>query len=595
MFFLKYVVRAFTSAIALMITLACQTWAGACDLPACNGAIDVMLKGNLRDENSGFILKRIGGKMSDDRIFGTALRLNKGEFLEMDAAKLINPSAGSVIFWVRPHWDGGMESHTFLSLPWKDGKKGYFVVSHGWWEPAGAGLLYFIGNNNDYANMARRIRLTKDEWTQIGCIWNGGDPGSNRLYVNGVLAEVNKLYTGSSQPEGKLLIGSDAGTPLANERWADSDFANITFFRRALSDNEIRDIYEHQTPLRKWPQVAADGAVLETRTIFDEGFGWQTEYGSHETIRRIRKAGFNVYIPCVWHGNGARYPTAFVAKDPNNRFAGRDPLERIITTAHDNGIQVHAMFTVALREDGFARRHSDFYSAATPEHAYDLHRYAFRSFITGLIADVVRRYPIDGINLDYIRTMGTCRCELCKAEYKKRFGRDLLYDADHPKADGSLEPHLQEWQDSVVETIIRDISRIIKALRPDCVLSVDGNPQYYMNSEGRQEARWANSGLVDLVYDMEYNEPPDVERHHLATTEFNNPGMLLLLISNYDWIDGKPVTKAANRLRRSAEYVEKRWGKGFGLYIYSLLSDEQIDMLARGPFRKTSRPPNYVN
>jgi hypothetical protein len=576
--------------LALLLPLIAHARDGSWDIPAGNGAIEIIPGGELPAQTDGKIRTRAGGTVIADSNWGDALRLNRGEHLTLDAPRLINRDGGAVVFWVRPHWDGAdAASHTFLSFPWLDGKSGYFTLSRGWWEPAGAQLTYLIGNNQDHAHVSRHIRFDKGEWTQLACVWQRGSPGKIRLYVNGLLAAENKLFTGAYQPASDLILGSDGGTPLAMGRWADADFAKIAFFRRGLSDSDIRALYERQQPVRRGPQVAEDGAVPQTRAMFDEGIGWQTESGAREIIRRIKKAGFNVYVPCVWHGNGARYPTAYTLTERNSRSSGADPLGRLISIAHENGIQVHVWFTVALREPDFARDHPEFYDATTPSDAFDVHRPVFRSFMVGLMKDFVQRYPVDGINLDYVRTMGTCRCTFCADAYRRRYNRDLLYDDAHPQADGTLEPHLQEWHDSAVEDVVRDISHAVKSLRPACILSVDGNPQTYANREGRQEARWANAGFVDIVYDMDYAEPPDVVRHHLVMEQFRDPGKLLLLIANYDWKEGRSVPKNADSLASTVAYMRRRWGKGLGVYLYSMLSDEQVERLGKGPFGSASR------
>lgn len=559
-----------------------------------NGAISLSFDGDVKKSAGNMMLKQTGGKIISGGISGGALRLLPGEFLILDATRLIDPSAGSVSFWVRPHWDDtDPASHTFISFPWLDGKNGYFIVSRGWWEPDGSGLTYLIGNNQDYSNQARKIRFEKGVWTHIAVVWQGGHPGYVKLYVNGLLASQDKRYTGTYKPGKQLYLGSDLGTPLSNKRWADADFDELAFFKRTLSGDEVRNHYDRLTPLKLESPSDAEGRHQETRAIFDEGDGWQTESGARETIRRVKRAGFNVYVPCVWHGNGARYPTSFTEGEQGKKFIGRDPLERLISIAHDNGIQVYPWFTVALREKWFAQRHKEFHDpSATPADAFDLHRPAFRTFMTGLIADVAMRYPIDGVNLDFIRTMGTCRCKSCVDEYRQRYQRDLVNDAAHPKKDGTLAVHLQEWQDEAVEAVVSDVSGAVRQFRPGGIISVAGNPQSYPSQEGRQEALWANKGLVDLVFDMEYADPPDVERHHLVSAQFNDPGKLVMLVSNHDWKGGRPVPKEARRLNQNADYVRGRWGRGMGVYIYSMLSDDQVEMLRQGPFNTESRPLN---
>ena len=44
----------------------------------------------------------------------------------------------------------------------------------------------------------------------------------------------------------------------------------------------------------------------------------------------------------------------------------------------------------------------------------------FRHLMANLIAEVVSRYDVDGINLDYVRAIGLCTSDFCQADYQKR-------------------------------------------------------------------------------------------------------------------------------------------------------------------------------
>lgn len=541
----------------------------------------------------GVLTKISGGQIIPDGISGKALRLSSGEFLTLDTAKLFNPAEGIIAFWVRPHWDDNdVASHTFLSFTWLDGREGYFAFTRGWWEPDGTGVTYFVGNNYE-SNTARKIRYEKGVWTHLTCAWQAGSPGLIRLYVNGILASESKPFTGAFQPKKELFLGSDNGAlfgrdkPLPNGRWADADFDEITFSRRNLSDAEILDLYERRVPVRHTPKVNSDGIVLETRAIFDEGLHWITESGARNAIQRIKKAGFNVFVPCVWHGSGTSYPSS-VAPPVQWYTLDPDPLKRLITIAHENGIQVHPWFTVMLRDREFL---TDYYGVETPQNAFDVHRPDFRNFIVNTIVDVAQRYDIDGVNLDFIRTMGTCNCNFCVQEYQNIYSRSLVDDAAHPNADGTLEPHLQVWQDTAVEAIVREVSLRVKELRPHCIVSVDGYPQPYPNDQGRQEPRWTNAGLVDLVFSMDYAQPVDVEHHHLMLAQFNESWKMIMLIANYNGIsDNNQVSKPPEQLITTMDYIRMRWGNGMGVYLYSMLDDRQIEAIKKGPFASDAQP-----
>jgi hypothetical protein len=45
-----------------------------------------------------------------------------------------------------------------------------------------------------------------------------------------------------------------------------------------------------------------------------------------------------------------------------------------------------------------------------PESFFDIHDEKFHTFIRDVVLEVVRGYPVDGINLDYIRSGSVCAC-----------------------------------------------------------------------------------------------------------------------------------------------------------------------------------------
>jgi uncharacterized lipoprotein YddW (UPF0748 family) len=532
-----------------------------------------------------------GGTRIPKGVSGHAWRLTPGDYLSLDLKDKLNTSEGTVMLWVRPHWQSAdTTSHTFLSFTWSGKDRAYGTLSRGWWEPAGAKRTYFILNNQDHAHVSKLIEYEPNGWTHLACTWKAGNPGYLRLYVNGFKAAAGQ-YTSKETRHlaSPIYIGSDQGSPLTKERWADSDVDELILFPQALSDEEIFAVFKEQKPPTARKPKRVDGKLLETRAIFDEGIGWATETGARKTIERIKRAGFNVYIPCVWHGRGTRYPTGQAPPEPKFTILTADPLKRLIDIAHENEIEVHPWFCVALRQREFF---PEFYGPGTPDKAFDLHRPAFQTFITDLIADVVRRYNVDGVNLDYIRTMGLCTCDFCQREYHQTTGRDLLHDIAQTNSTRKLQPELHKWQASAVEEIVRQVKEKCRAIKPRLIISVCGHPLLGPSREGREEISWANAGLVDLIFNMDYQFIPDFERQQILRNRLKNPDKLVMLLANYqrDKVKKAHIITDPAYLVRLIDNLQYRWPGGVGVYIYSLLSDIQIKALDQGPFQRSARP-----
>jgi len=185
----------------------------------------------------------------------------------------------------------------------------------------------------------------------------------------------------------------------------------------------------------------AAGRLLESRVILDEGTSYLKE-GPDAVIDKIKRAGFNVYIPCVWHGRGAIYRSKTTVVEPRfaRYFKGlADPTAEMIRKAHAAGIEVHPWFCVAYR--GEPDPHPEFSRDGMPTEGgyltpYDMQDPAFRDFIVKEIVAFATDYDVDGINLDYIRTLGISYSKIARELYEKKYGVDAGVDRAGPQAGG---------------------------------------------------------------------------------------------------------------------------------------------------------------
>ncbi len=489
-----------------------------------------------------------------------AIRITGRGWGEIDPMTGLSGRNGTLSFRVKPLWKETEESRPLLSMRWGDAKGGYMVVSQGWWEPAGTHRLYFVFNNEEFAHCSAPIEIAREEWSEITVTWRGGPAGFCRLYVNGDrIAETRLSIAGDFSPRGPLFIGSDRGTSLAGGRRADAIYADLTARDDALSDGEIAYLFakreggEERAGKRKasWnrqllgqevlsdPQRDARGIMRESRVIFDEDMEWATSRGATDRIiATIKKAGFNVYIPCVWYGGNTLYPSALAPMAPalvRARTRASDPLAYLIEQAHKNGIEVHPWFEVMRRDGG---SFPEFAGQGVPAGAYNVHNPGFRSFIVELVTDVVRRYRVDGINLDYIRSMGNCTGASCRSDYRRFTGRDLPADIGASSSQKEAAISLREWNSRAVGEIVSAIAEKVRRLRPGLIISVDSSVDSdYFLAQGNDAVEWANKGFVDVVFNMDYGRCPDWKAAANARQQFNDRKKMVMLLADYAVLD----------------------------------------------------------
>ncbi|MEK7389927.1 MAG: family 10 glycosylhydrolase [Elusimicrobiota bacterium] len=356
---------------------------------------------------------------------------------------------------------------------------------------------------------------------------------------------------------------------------------------------------ERDTGLTRLVKRDAAGRLIENRAILDEApFFLGNRVDS--VVDQIAQAGFNVYIPVIWHGRGAIYASTTVVLDARyaSQFQGSaDPFAELIQKAHSRGVQVQPWFTVALRE---TNSFPEFAPAGTPNGAYDLQDPAFRDFIVDkVILDVARRYDVDGINLDYIRTIGTSFTDVARARYLQKYGVGID-ELSNPYSSPAVTQRFLEWQDAAVTDVVSRISAWIKANKPWLVLSISGHPlpSPQLSSQGRNERNWVASDSVDLIYGMDYDQRPNISVMSFIRETSPHPERFPKLLGNYNWVPngtgGVAVTpRPGSFLAQQVEYFLRKFpGRGIGVYIYSQLHNnpDQINALRAGPFKETAIP-----
>lgn len=315
--------------------------------------------------------------------------------------------------------------------------------------------------------------------------------------------------------------------------------------------------------------------------MFDESLEWATSRAATDSIiAQLVAGGIDVYVPCVWHGRGTYYPSPVA--DPDTRIAGRlaqgeDPLKYLVDQAHKHGIAIHIWFTVVKREDNTRPL---LYSEGSPTGAYDIHIPAFRDFITQLIIDAASRYDVDGVNLDYIRSMGLCTSEWCiksYQEYLKDATADLLAD-NKLRYLPAIHKRLGNWNQLALADIVQ---RIRSSISHRIELSVDAHPLNRDSElQGQYPITWANSGLIDRIFDMRYQPSIDYDDIARISVKLNAPDKLAILLSNIDRANGNWVPRPATLLRTQIMDIHSRWpNKWIGIYHRPRITEEQLTML----------------
>ena len=342
--------------------------------------------------------------------------------------------------------------------------------------------------------------------------------------------------------------------------------------------------------------LAAGDSLTETRALWVSRFEYASEGDVRTVMERAADAGFNVVYFQVRGRADAFYRSSFepwaanltgtLGKDP-----GWDPLGVAVEEGRRRGLSVHAWINAFTGWAGTTPP-----PASTPLHAFLEHpdwamarsdgtpmpytsdsrwlspgHPGVRTRLARVAADIVRKYAVGGVHLDFIRYPGT----------------DYSYDApslaawDSAKA---VEPGIgfDEMRRRFVTRAVAETRDSLRAASPTAELSaavwgIYDNPRGWINvTTGHgtifQDARaWDRQGIVDVLAPMVYwtiaaGYGDRLDYAYLADEHAAAVGTTLLVGTYVPGMDGIALARHVERARMAG-------AEGVAVFSYSALND----------------------
>lgn len=264
------------------------------------------------------------------------------------------------------------------------------------------------------------------------------------------------------------------------------------------------------------PRIARTGELRGVWVSDTTKLDWDS------ATENLRRAGFNTIFANLASGGAAFYPNSHALPSVVRDFS--DPVARGIDLAHERGLAVDAKQIVTFMfkappafqhqllaanrvmrgPDGRPILQSGFtwLCPSVP---------ANRALIGASVTEMVKKYPVDGVQFDYIRfsEQPCCFCENCRREFEQSIGmRVRHWPAD--VMEGPYAAKFNEWRQHEISEWIEDLSSRARLARPG--LSVSAAVFSDLDRAKQEKAQdwklWLDRGYVDYVCTMTYT--PDV-------------------------------------------------------------------------------------
>jgi len=359
--------------------------------------------------------------------------------------------------------------------------------------------------------------------------------------------------------------------------------------------------------------------LRETRALWVSRWDFKDSPDVQAIVDKAAYAHLNTILFQVRGQADAMYPSSLEpwAAELTGTFGrdpGYDPLAELIERAHAKGLEVQAWVNVypvwrgnspppasvtptPMYQDFSARYGQEWlqwkdgqpmalgqesYLAANPAHP------AVRERVVAVCKDLLSRYALDGLHLDYVRYSG--------ADYSD----DPLSNREYAAA-LAQNPGLSraDWQRAQVTALVQQVCDEALPLRPGARLTTTAWPVYqdrwgwYDHKDGygayyQDSQAWARSGLVSAILPMIYgptvhNYPDRYQALAQDYVEGSRPGAVILGVdADYD---------SFAEISRQIAVARQLGARGEALFSYGALNQHGFwQALHDGPYREPAAP-----
>lgn len=378
-------------------------------------------------------------------------------------------------------------------------------------------------------------------------------------------------------------------------RAGDANGEMMKLIEEGKGPEAIRKSRELRNVLAQAYGMVQQGRAGELRGVWDrKGFGLYPGRWD-ETCRVLQERRMTDVMPHMLSPGVCNYESKFMAKSDVCAQFG-DQAAQCVAAAHARGLKVHA-WKICWRVDSspgdFVARMKRNNRLQVSDAGKTLNwlcptRADNREMEREAVLEVVTKYKVDGVQLDYIRYQDghACYCDTCRVSFEKQVGRKIENWPEDVRT-GDLKKEYTKFRAAQITGFVKELSAAVKAARPEAKISaaVYGKYPLCIDSVGQDWGEWLRRGYVDFVCPMDYTAETDKFAAYVQ-------GQMALEGIREKVFPGIGVTAAESRLD-AVQVVDqiltlrKAGAGGFALFeLNKVLEKEILPVLSLGVTRE---------
>jgi len=388
---------------------------------------------------------------------------------------------------------------------------------------------------------------------------------------------------------------------------------HVGLFHAAYKDRRFYEADENLAKARQYFGLAFGQAMpvrpVEARSVWlDRGTIVATKgpRGMADLFEKLKNAGINVIYFETNNAGFTMYPSNVTEQNPETK--GWDPLGTAVNEARKRGMEIHAwmwIFAVGnTRHNPIIGKDPDYqgpvlahhdmnWALATAsgalvppkQHEYwlDASNPECRKYIKDLIGEVVSRYQVDGVQLDYIRYPFNNKGSECGFNWLSRTKFEQETGLSLDRLDDTTRELFTVWKTHQVNQLVKEVSEMLRAQRPKLRISaaVYAFPRRMrINAIQQDWETWVTNGWIDTLNPMTYAHTPqdlsNMARFCREATQDKSlvyPGLAVMRVDMAGLIEQLDSARATGTL-------------GTTMFACAHLDDKKLNVLKLGPYRR---------